>query len=100
VPEDVSVANLNGHSITPIDQQVDLTACIPPLKEMAEHAFALLEVASEQMPAIEFMHAPAFHTGNTTAPYVGPVALTKDLQSPDDSATRKEIFVGTNSETW
>ena len=100
VPEDVSVVNLNGHSITPIKPQVELTACIPPHKEMAERAFTLLEVASEQMPAIEFMHTPTFHIGNTTAPYVRPVKLTNDFQSPDDSATRKEVLAETGSETW
>jgi len=67
VPEDVSLANVNGLPLE-IPDGLDLTATVPPFTEMAEQTLDILESAPSEKHIRHCLYPPTFHEGQTIGP--------------------------------
>jgi len=67
VPEDVSVANVNG-APTDMPLEVELTTALPPYRTMMEQALDLILDGPKRNHVGHLVFKPEFRTGGTTAP--------------------------------
>jgi len=67
VPEDVSVANVNGAPVD-VPLEIDLTTAIPPYRAMMEQALDLIVDGQKRNHVGHYVFKPEFRASGTTAP--------------------------------